>query len=392
MLAFILYSHLSSIGHPWNTYISTLPADALPMLAYWSPEVLNKIRSSTLIQQAAATGELYRRLHSEIVDRKEDEKEFSWALQMATSRHVIFPDELTAKKEFEMFMCPIVDLLNHSFEPNAVVVPEFDVSLRSGCFCLRSLKKIEKDEQITISYGDHSNLTLVQRYGFVVENNKNSCIPLIFDSEKYQEIMQDSVENKLQIISKGLKSSLKKANGGYIYQNRMEGDLMAKLRVWMLTNQEINKIGVEELTKMNFKQKISAENEARTLDCMKEILVQKRELLGNTDYALEKKKVDRFRSIENYNLYNLYLLEEEEKQILENALKFVSRLEAQLQRAYRSDNLLKIIMPSYSLFIVIFQTINQYMKDSSYSQQVLKYCATTLLRLSFPFPCLLISL
>ena len=239
---------------------------------------------------------------------------------MATSRHAIFPDEALLEKDFGMHICPVADLLNHSFEPNAVLVPEWDVKEKAGYLTLRSLKEIAKDEQILISYGEHSNLSLAQRYGFVVEKNPHSCIPIIFNAE----IMQESMQEKIAIITQNLKSPLKKLNGGYIYENRMESDLIPKLRVWMLSSAEISKLGLSQLIHLDLKQKISNSNEQLTMSFLQQTLSNKREVFGSTDYASEKAKLDKFATLDNYQLYNLYVLEEEEKRVLDKALTFIN--------------------------------------------------------------------
>ncbi len=302
------------------------------MLAYWPESVVKHISSQTVLGMMAATERLYSVFSQAMLPSGATEKEiqiFTWSLQMAISRHVIYNEALVRKnppENFKLFMCPVADLLNHSFEPNATLDLEKDITERRLYFTVRSLRSINKDEQVTINYGPLSNLVLAQRYGFVVEGaNPHNSVPLAFESEKFTPLMLDAAQAKMQIMRRGLLLSERQANTAELYHDRIESDLIAKMRVWMLTNREIETRGVEEMVRTNFRQKFSDGNERLAYSFLKTMLSNRREALGNKDYAKEKRGLDRFGDIQGFNLYNAYVLEEEERQILDNTLKYIAK-------------------------------------------------------------------
>ncbi len=75
-------------------------------------------------------------------------------------------------------MTPLLDFLNHSFDPN--VVCELDTFEKQGkkheYLRLRAIKEIPIGEQLLISYGDWANLHLTMKYGFTLPNNPNNVV------------------------------------------------------------------------------------------------------------------------------------------------------------------------------------------------------------------------
>ena len=62
---------------------------------------------------------------------------------------------------------PLMDFINHSTEPNCVVISHHDKVADQSYAVLRTIRDIGENEQITISYGDLPNTHLIQKYGFV---------------------------------------------------------------------------------------------------------------------------------------------------------------------------------------------------------------------------------
>ncbi|KAG6609577.1 Ribosomal N-lysine methyltransferase set10 [Phytophthora cinnamomi] len=85
-------------------------------------------------------------------------EKFQWAYSMVSSRAFKVADSQ------EPTLLPVIDMANHAAENPAAHI----VKTETGSFQLVTLRKVEKDESVTISYGDLSNAQLLCRYGFVL--------------------------------------------------------------------------------------------------------------------------------------------------------------------------------------------------------------------------------
>ncbi|KAG2433661.1 hypothetical protein HXX76_008032 [Chlamydomonas incerta] len=75
-------------------------------------------------------------------------------------------------------MLPLIDMANHTFSPNAEVLPLEGVSGAVGLFARRA---IAAGEPLLLSYGKLSNDFLFMDYGFIVEDNPYDAVQLRFD-------------------------------------------------------------------------------------------------------------------------------------------------------------------------------------------------------------------
>ena len=77
---------------------------------------------------------------------------------------------------------PFIDLLNHDNNYNM----DFEYSDDKKGFILKAVKDIDKDIELTVSYGDENNINLLIIYGFTLKNNKFKCpIRIELDGIKY---------------------------------------------------------------------------------------------------------------------------------------------------------------------------------------------------------------
>lgn len=72
-------------------------------------------------------------------------------------------------------MLPLVDMCNHSFEPNCTLK-----ALDNGDLHLLTAQNIAADQPLTLSYGSLSNDFLLMDYGFVVPGNPFDRVQLSF--------------------------------------------------------------------------------------------------------------------------------------------------------------------------------------------------------------------
>ena len=71
-------------------------------------------------------------------------------------------------------MVPLADMLNHDVPPNVT----WNFNNITNCFEMISNKTINKDEEITDSYGNKCNSKLLLFYGFILDNNKDNNIKI----------------------------------------------------------------------------------------------------------------------------------------------------------------------------------------------------------------------
>ena len=68
----------------------------------------------------------------------------------------------------KLFQLPLLDFLNHSLTPNVAILPHVDKIDSSSFVILKALRDIAPNEQLTISYGNLSNIHMAQKYGFTL--------------------------------------------------------------------------------------------------------------------------------------------------------------------------------------------------------------------------------
>jgi hypothetical protein len=103
-----------------------------------------------------------------------------WAFNIVSSRQVIFNNSQESMKNPNSLaiIAPLLDHLNHSFEPNCVIESFIDQIEDQSYIVLKAIREIEREEQLTVSYGDLSNLHMIQKYGFTLKENPNNVVNL----------------------------------------------------------------------------------------------------------------------------------------------------------------------------------------------------------------------
>ena len=309
------------------------PGDNIPLLLYWPKELMMNVHSLTLKSYIINKGVTYCDMCDKIFNPMqiniETQKEYLWGYQMAKCRHIPFYERTL----IDYYICPVIDLINHSSTPNTCILISRDTNSKTRRFYLKALRDIKKDEQITINYGNIGNIELMDQYGFFQKDNQYSRIPILFsqlveERNKYNDIIEFADKEKHKIIMSNLKSPRSRVLFGYIYKNKMEATLLPKLRVNLLTKQDVDTVGLQELRRTDFTKKFSTKNEELVIEYLKFLIKQRLDSLSGINFELEMPKIEgeRFKSLDKYNKYNMYALEEEEKQILNNVWNYVSKL------------------------------------------------------------------
>lgn len=82
-------------------------------------------------------------------------------------------------------MLPLIDMCNHSFQPNCTLK-----ALPNGDLQLVALQQIAANQPLMLSYGSLSNDFLLMDYGFVVPNNPFDRIQLNFSLQLLEVRLQ----------------------------------------------------------------------------------------------------------------------------------------------------------------------------------------------------------
>ena len=88
--------------------------------------------------------------------------EFLWAFNIVSSRHVVMHEhEMDKDPNLLLLMMPLLDMLNHSSDPNVAILPHRDTIQDQSFLILHALRDIKEDEQLTINYGPLSNMHFI---------------------------------------------------------------------------------------------------------------------------------------------------------------------------------------------------------------------------------------
>ena len=115
---------------------------------------------------------IYKRLIEDPESPYKDKKsitleEFLWAFTIVSSRHLILNNEQPVDDpKLLLLMMPLLDFINHSFDPNVVALPFHDKINNESYVIVQAIKDIKKHDQILMSYGNLPNTHLIQKYGF----------------------------------------------------------------------------------------------------------------------------------------------------------------------------------------------------------------------------------
>ncbi|AQK55135.1 SET domain containing protein [Zea mays] len=78
-------------------------------------------------------------------------------------------------------LLPLIDMCNHSFNPNARIVQERSVNSLDMSVKVLAEKKIKQNEAITLNYGCYPNDFFLLDYGFVITQNPYDQVELSYD-------------------------------------------------------------------------------------------------------------------------------------------------------------------------------------------------------------------
>lgn len=250
-------------GSFWWPYISNLP-ETYSVPIFFPGEDIKNLQYAPLLYQVNKRCrfllEFEKILKHELENLKPDDHPFSgqdvdssalgWAMSAVSSRAFRLyggkrPDGTRSNVPM---MLPLIDMCNHSFDPNAEIVQEEANTNRNMLVKVVAGREIKQNDPLLLNYGCLSSDLFLLDYGFVIPSNPYDCIEL-----KYDAALLDAASMaagftspnfsspspwQQQILSHlnldGPNSDLKVTLGG---GELVEGRLLAALRV-VLSNDE----------------------------------------------------------------------------------------------------------------------------------------------------------
>lgn len=250
-------------GSFWWPYISNLP-ETYTVPIFFPGEDIKNFQYAPLLYQVNKRCRFLlgfeKLLKHELENLKPDDHPFDgqdvdssalgWAMSAVSSRAFRLhggkcPDGTRSNVPM---MLPLIDMCNHSFDPNAEIVQEEENSSRNMLVKVVAGREIKQNDPLLLNYGCLSNDLFLLDYGFVIPSNPYDCIELKYDAALLDAASmaagvsspnfsspspwQQQILSHLNLV--GPNSDLKVTLGGGAL---VEGRLLAALRV-VLSNDE----------------------------------------------------------------------------------------------------------------------------------------------------------
>lgn len=178
-----------------------------------------------------------------------DASSLGWAMSAVSSRAFkLHGNKQSNGINFDIpMMLPLIDMCNHSFNPNARIVQEQETGSTKMWVKVVAEKAIKEDDPLLLCYGCLSNDLFLLDYGFVIQSNPYDCIELKYDGALLDAASmaagvsspnfstpapwQELILSQLNLA--GETPDLKVSLGG---QEIIEGRLLAALRVLLASD------------------------------------------------------------------------------------------------------------------------------------------------------------
>ncbi|XP_030499723.2 uncharacterized protein LOC115715072 [Cannabis sativa] len=290
-----LLQERAKVGSFWWPYISNLP-EAYSVPIFFPGEDIKNLQYAPLLYQVNKRcrflldfeQEVRRALENlKLIDHPfggldVDASSLGWAMSAVSSRAF----RLHGKKlpdgtsEDDPMMLPLIDMCNHSFEPNARIVQEQGVDNTKMLVKVVAETAIKQNDPLAINYGNLNNDFFLLDYGFVIPSNPYDCIELRYDGALLDAAsMAAGVSSPnfsapspwqqrflSQLGLEGEASNLKVSLGG---PELVEGRLLAALRVLLASDvTEVEKHDLKTLKSLSAEAPLGVANEVAAFRTM----------------------------------------------------------------------------------------------------------------------------
>ncbi|KAJ0492382.1 putative [histone H3]-lysine(4) N-trimethyltransferase chromatin remodeling SET family [Helianthus annuus] len=287
-----LLQERAKTGSFWWPYISNLP-ETFTVPIFFSGDDIKNLQYAPLLYQVNKRCrfllDFEKEVRREVEDVKFEDHPFGgrdvdasslgWAMSAVSSRAFrLHGKALQNGNSGDVpMMLPLIDMCNHSFNPNAEIVQEQGSGDPKMLVKVVAGMNIKEREHMTLNYGCLNNDFFLLDYGFVVPSNPYDCIELKYDGGLFDAAsMAAGVSNpnfsspapwQQQILSglnlDGDQALLKVTLGG---PEVVEGRLLAALRA-LLTNdaEAVQKHDLNTLKSLSVKAPLGLANETAVL-------------------------------------------------------------------------------------------------------------------------------
>ncbi|KAK9060089.1 hypothetical protein SSX86_020793 [Deinandra increscens subsp. villosa] len=287
-----LLQERAKTGSFWWPYISNLP-ETFTVPIFFSGDDIKNLQYAPLLYQVNKRCRFLLDFEKEVRREVEDVKlqnhpfggrgvdasSLGWAMSAVSSRAFrLHGKALQNGNGGDVpMMLPLIDMCNHSFNPNAEIVQEQGLGNPKMLVKVVAGTNIKERDHMTLNYGCLNNDLFLLDYGFVVPSNPYDCIELKYDGGLFDAAsMAAGVSNpnfsspapwQQQILSKlnleGEQALLKVTLGG---PEVVEGRLLAALRA-LLTNdaETVQKHDLETLKSLSVKTPVGLATETAVL-------------------------------------------------------------------------------------------------------------------------------
>ncbi|KAG8637541.1 actin-histidine N-methyltransferase [Manihot esculenta] len=259
-----LLQERAKVGSFWWPYISNLP-ETYSVPIFFPGEDIKNLQYAPLLHQVNKRCRFLLDFEQEVkrsienlkpIDdpyggQEVDASSLGWAMSAVSSRAFrLYGKKLPDGTHNDVpMMLPIIDMCNHSFNPNAQILQEQDPSNEKMLIKVVAETSVKQEDLILLNYGCLNNDLFLLDYGFVIPSNPYDCIELRYDgalldaasiaagvsSPNFSSPTPWQQQILCQLNLDGEAPVLKVTLGG---QELIEGRLLAALRVLLASDME----------------------------------------------------------------------------------------------------------------------------------------------------------
>jgi hypothetical protein len=337
--------------------VNSFPKEELTQLAYFDRNILEKMSSASLKFFYSETIGAFKYIYDQIAKEgifELSQENFLWAYNNTLSRKISIIDHYSNVSDNSdkgspiELIAPIVEYINHSSSvANVFVEPDYDFDSKQSIIRLYAAENISEGDQLLLDYtksDKFNNRQLMNRYGFFDKDNPNKNIEVPFLMEdvfnlfnilneeifmKFFKLQKnENLKNfKIELLRKAKLSDYEnKFFKLTLYDNRFDLELLKYLRIAFLAEEDLNDAAKKaNLLNFDFSIKFSDENERLVIMFCLGVLNNYFDNVKGNDYAKITGDIGKVESRKQFMLKNMYLLENEEKFLLEKSLKFLKK-------------------------------------------------------------------
>ncbi|XP_021293279.1 histone-lysine N-methyltransferase setd3 isoform X1 [Herrania umbratica] len=191
-----LLQERAKVGSFWWPYISNLP-ETYSVPIFFTGEDIKNLQYAPLLYQVNKRCRFLLEFEQEVKNglknlklsehpfggQDVDASSLGWAMSAVSSRAFrLYGKKLPDGTCSDIpMMLPLIDMCNHSFDPNAQIVQEQDVGSSKMLIKVVAEKDIKQNDPLLLNYGCLSNDFFLLDYGFVVPSNPYDYIELKYD-------------------------------------------------------------------------------------------------------------------------------------------------------------------------------------------------------------------